>query len=55
MIFGTSRNNGGYFIDLIFYIRNELNFPKCLEILKKHKNDISVDSLRIIGLYVLKK
>lgn len=55
MIFGTSRNNGGYFIDLIFYIRNELNFPKCLEILKKRNHDVSVDSLRIIRLYGLKK
>lgn len=33
------------------YLRNELNFPKCLEILKKHKNSVPLDSLRIIHLY----
>lgn len=50
MISGLGRNNREYFIDLIFYIRKELDFLKCLEILKKHKNEMSLDSLRTILL-----
>lgn len=54
MVSAISINNKGYFIDLMFYIRNELIFCKCLKILKKYKSDMLLHSLKIIRLCGLK-